>query len=150
MKLQKQILITTLIAGTLDITGAFISGYLVRGVSPDIILKSIASGVFGKAAFDGGFGMMAMGLLFHFIIAFACTFIFFILYPKINFLKKNIFLNAVLIALSAWMVTNLIIMPLSKFGMPAFTTASVARAISILILCIGLPISYSAKKYYQS
>lgn len=150
MKLQKQILITTLIAGTLDITGAFISGYLVRGVSPDIILKSIASGVFGKAAFDGGFGMMAMGLLFHFIIAFACTFIFFLLYPKINFLKKNIFLNAVLIALSAWTVTNLIIMPLSKIGMPAFTTASVARAIFILILCIGLPISYSAKKYYQS
>ena len=134
----------------MDITGAFISGYMVKGITPDIILKFIASGVFGKAAFDGGSAMMAMGLLFHFIIAFACTSIFFILYPKLNFLKKNILLNAVLIALAVWCTTNLIIMPLSKIGMPAFTAASVARAVFILIICIGLPISYKAEKFYHS
>lgn len=148
MKLFKQIAVTTLIAGTLDIIGACISNFVVSGVLPGRILQFIASGVFGKAAFNGGYGMMAAGLLFHFIIAFACTTVFFLLYPKINFLKKSVWLNAVLIALTAWVVTTQVIIPLSKIPKPPFSFIGAARAIVILIICIGLPISYAANKEY--
>ena len=88
--------------------------YATNGTTPAIILKYIASGVIGKIAFAGGYGIMAMGLLFHFIIAFACTVVSFMLYPKLKFLHQSILLNSLFIALAAWAVTTQIIIPLSE------------------------------------
>ncbi len=146
--LNKAIFKTGLLAGSLDIMAACISAYIVNGVKPDRVLKYIASGVFGEKAFSGKLGMMAWGLFFHFVIAFACTAIFFILYPKLKFLQRGIFLNSILIAVIAWLVTNLVIIPLSHVPTPLFTVAGVVRAIAILVLCIGLPISWMTRRYY--
>ena len=145
----RRILKTTLLAGSLDITAAFIQVYLAGRVTPGIVLKYIASGVFGKEAFAGGYGMMSMGLLFHFTIAFACTVIFFMLYTKLKFLHHHILLNSILIALIAWAVTRFIIIPFSNTAPPAkFDFAKAVVAIGILVVCIGLPLSISAKRFY--
>ena len=45
--MKRTILITTLIAGTLDILAAFIRSYVTDGVPPSTVLKYIASGAFG-------------------------------------------------------------------------------------------------------
>jgi len=138
-----------LLAGILDILAACIQSYLMANVMPSTVLKYIASGVFGKSAFTGGFGMQVWGLLFHFVIAFACTASYFVLYPKITFLKKNWLVNAVLIALVAWVVTNLIIIPMSKIPNHPFSFSKALIALIILIFSIGLPISFFAKKFYD-
>jgi hypothetical protein len=44
----------------------------------------IASGIFGTSAFSGGNTMLALGILFHFCIAFIWTLIFFFLYPRLK------------------------------------------------------------------
>ena len=68
----KVILVAGLVAGTLDILAAFVQTYINTRKGPDIVLKYIASGVFGrKEAFGGGDSMIIWGLLFHFIIAMA-------------------------------------------------------------------------------
>lgn len=143
----KQIFKTTIIAGTLDILAAFVQAYIINKVSPDVVLKYIASGVFGKEAFEGNFNMIFAGLVFHFIIAFACTATFFVLYPKLKFLHHKILLNSLIIALIAWIVTTQIIMPLSKVGRSSFEFVKALRGITILIVCVGLPIAYSAKQF---
>jgi hypothetical protein len=148
-QMWKSIFITTLIAGTLDIAAACINAYHSAKITPDIILKYIASGAFGKTAFTGGTGMMIYGLLFHYIIAFACTFTFFLLYPKLSFLKHSIFLNAFLLGIIAWFVTTIIIIPLSKIPTSPIKFSQALIAISILIICIGLPVAYAAKKYFR-
>jgi uncharacterized membrane protein YagU involved in acid resistance len=145
----KSIILTTLLAGTLDITAACINAYQSAKITPDIILKYIASGAFGNAAFSGGMGMMMYGILFHFIIAFACTFAFFLLYTTLSFLKKSIFLNAVLIGIIAWFVTTIIIIPLSKIPPNPIKVSQALIAILILIICIGLPVAYAAKRYFR-
>ena len=145
----KQILMATLLAGSLDITAACIQAYVTNGTTPDIILKYIASGVLGKDAFAGSYGVMIMGLLFHYFIAFACTFVFFLLYPKIKFLHGSIILNSLLIALVAWTITTRLIIPISKIQPGAFNIKKAFMAVAILFICIGLPISISAKKYYS-
>jgi hypothetical protein len=146
--MRKQILITTLIAGCMDITGASIQAYVLRSITPDVLLKYIASGFFGKDAFNGGFGMMAIGLLVHFFIVFACTVSFFLLYPKLKFLRRSIIMNSLLIALVAWAVTNLIIIPMSNINAAPVNYSRATIAYAILFICIGLPISISAKKFY--
>ena len=144
----KQIFKVTLIAGVLDICAACIQAYLSHGVMPSFILKYIASGAFGKSAFDGGIGMMLLGLLFHFIIAFACTAIFFLLYPKTEWLHASIILNSILIAFVAWGITNLLILKMSRIPDRPIHLVPSFIAIGILVITIGLPLSVFAKKYY--
>mgnify|MGYP001160518652 CR=1 FL=1 len=145
----KQIVKTTVIVGCLDITAAFIQAYLSKSVTPDIVLKYIASGVFGKDAYSGGFEFMLFGLLVHFLIALACTISYFLAYPKLKLLHKNIFLSSMFIALIAWTITTRLIIPLSKIQTPAFNFTKTIIATSILYLCIGLPIAFFAKHFYS-
>jgi hypothetical protein len=150
MKKFQQILRIAFIAGTLDIIAACASAYLQKGTLPRIVLKYIASGVLGQAAFKAGTGVMLLGLLFHFIIAFACTAVFFLIYPKFEFLKKSVLLNAVFIGVIAWVVTTQMVIPMSEISKTPFNLAAAIRAVIILIVCIGFPVSYATKKYYQN
>ena len=54
----------------LDITYAFVFHYLRSGLTPVRILQSVASGMLGADAFKGGLPTAALGLFFHFLIAF--------------------------------------------------------------------------------
>lgn len=144
----RQIFGTTLLAGTMDIVAACTQAYIQNSVSPHTVLKYVASGLFGEQAYQGGFAMALAGLLLHFTIAFACVAIFFALYPKFKVLHHKIALNALIIAIVAWSVTQLAIVPLSKIGPSAVGIKKMLAAMGILFLCIGLPIAYSAKRYY--
>lgn len=146
----KTILLTTLIAGTLDIVAACLQAYLKSGTMPGVVLSYIASGVFGKAAFSGSMPMQLVGLLFHFVIVFACTACFFWLYPKWAFLQNTLWLNSAMIALVAWVVTTQVIIPFTPIKQPAFNVVSALQAIAILFFCIGLPIAYSAWRYFEA
>lgn len=138
----------TVIAGTLDIMAAFIRSYLMDGVMPSTVLKYIASGFFGTKAFDSRAEMPIVGLTVHYVIAFSCTACFFWLYPQWSLLRKSIFLNSVLIAVIAWLVTNQVIIPLSRAAQGRGDLLDASLAIGILIVCVGLPIAYSAKQYF--
>ena len=142
------ILLTGLTAGLLDITAACTQYYIKTGKGPGGVLRYVASGVFGKKAFAGGTTMAAWGLLFHFIIAFGLTIFFFWLYPKINWLGKNKIITGLLYGVFAWLVTNLIIVPLSNVSPVTFVLSKAVIAALILMACIGLPISLMANKHY--
>ena len=68
---------TALLVGTLDIVAAFVDYWLATGRGPEGVLRYVASGAFGSAAFTGGICMIWYGLLFHYMIAAAWTALFF-------------------------------------------------------------------------
>ena len=69
------ILLGGAIAGALDISYAI--GFSAwRGVAPQRLLQSVASGLLGAPAFQGGWAVAGLGLLLHFCIAFAAAAIF--------------------------------------------------------------------------
>jgi hypothetical protein len=146
----KQIFKAAFIAGCLDITAACLQAWLTKStLTPDVVLKYIASGVFGKEASAGGTGMILFGLLMHFLIVFACTLVYFIVYPKLKLLHWNIFFSSFLIAIIAWAVTTRLIIPVSLAKPQPFNLTKALIAVSILYVCIGLPISYFAKQFYS-
>jgi phosphoglycerol transferase MdoB-like AlkP superfamily enzyme len=151
MKLLKPALLTGLIAGTLDLTGACVL-YMIEhdGQFPNKILEYIAGGAFGKDALTGGLTMKLWGVLFHFLIAIGFTFFYFIIYSKVKLLQKNIFLSAFIYGLFVWAIMNLIVVPNSAWHKPItpFNLAASAKAAFVLIICIGLPVSYYCKKFY--
>jgi hypothetical protein len=80
-----KILKAGLIVGTLDILAAFIQYAIKTGKNPTVVLKFIASGVFGKEAFNGGTMMNVYGLIFHFVIALFLPFSSFGFFLKFMF-----------------------------------------------------------------
>lgn len=136
-----------LLAGLLDILAAFVSFYIKTGKNPVIILKFIASGVFGNAAFSGGPEMAVLGLLFHFMIALVFAAIFFILVARILPESPAKLSTGILYGLFIWLVMNLIIVPLSAAPKQSFHLPDAILNAAILMVCVGLPISYS---YYNS
>jgi hypothetical protein len=93
--------------------------------------------------------MIWFGLFFHFIIAFALTIFFFIVYPKIKLLQINIILTAVIFAIVSWAITNLIIVPLSNTPAIPFKLISALKAFVILIFTIGLPLAIIFRNFYR-
>jgi uncharacterized membrane protein YagU involved in acid resistance len=143
----KAILKTGLIAGTLDILAAIVILAKMNAVG---VLQYIASGVFGKEAFSGGTIMAIAGLIFHYIIAFSFTTFYFIVFPYVPFLGKQKLVGGVLYGAFVWSVMNLIIVPLSSTNKSPLTWNGASLNVAILIVCIGLPISLLASKYYSS
>ena len=65
-----------LIAGTMDITAAFLTWYS-RGIMPVRILQGIASALIGPKSFSMGMETAALGLALHFLIAFTAASVFY-------------------------------------------------------------------------
>ncbi len=146
----KIILLAGFITGTLDILTAFADHYWQSGKGASDVLKFIASGVFGSKAFSGSSSMIWLGLLFHYLIAFAFTIILFILYPKLNLLRINIILLAAIIGIFIWLVMNVIVMPLSNTPKFSFNASHALKAVLILICMIGLPLSLIFKSFFNN
>jgi hypothetical protein len=145
----KTIVATTFIAGTLDISAASLSAFIRSGATPGRVLRFVASGVFGQQAFTGSSLMLLWGLIFHFLIAFACTACFFLAYPKWKLLVSNPWMNSVIVGVAAWVVTELIIVPASNAPGSPFTLTRILISMGVLVLCIGTPIAWSAHKHYK-
>ena len=144
------ILLSGLLVGTLDIASAFVDVYISTGKNPLIVLPFIASGLLGKPALEGGAGIMLLGLLLHYIIAFTFTIFFFRIYPQLKLSSVNWILGGIGYGIFIWLIMNLIVVQLS--GAPhgpisAMKAVKILKSSLILICMIGLPLSYIAHKY---
>ncbi|GAB2981867.1 hypothetical protein GCM10027049_17700 [Mucilaginibacter puniceus] len=135
----------TLLVGTLDLLAAVLMNWKT---GPAGILKYIASGVFGPSAFDGGNEMVWYGLLFHYGIALLFTTALFLLHPMFYSWFRTKFLTGIIYGIVIWLIMSHGVVPLSYAPLPSFTLVSTVKACSVIILCVGLPISYISTGYY--
>lgn len=145
----RAILLAGFVAGLLDITAAIISFYINRNTGPTKMFQYIASAVLGKQAFAGGMVTAALGLLFHFIIAYIFTVIFFLLYPKLHLQRANMILVGLVYGVLVWLIMNLLVLPMSNAAIARpFKIKGVVTGALILMFCIGLPVAVFAHRYY--
>jgi uncharacterized membrane protein YagU involved in acid resistance len=137
------------IVGTLDILCACAYYFIRTKNNPLNILKFVASGFFGKEAASGGSVMILSGLIFHYIIAFAFTAFFFLFYPNLKLLSKNKLITGVAYGFFIWSIMNLVVVPLSKIGNRPFNIVNAVINAVILIVCIGIPLSFMANAFYK-
>lgn len=137
-----------LVTGTLDAIAALLISYKV---SPAVIFKFIASGLFGKAAFSGGAVMVFWGLLFHYCIASVFSILLFLLYPAFIKVIRNKFMVAVVFGLVIWAVMNLAVLPLTNIPKRtgAIKPLPLIEGILALMIAIGIPVAVTAERYYR-
>ncbi|MEP6513205.1 MAG: hypothetical protein ABJA79_05020 [Parafilimonas sp.] len=101
----KTILLSGLVAGTLDILIAIVVYALImHKVTAMQILQRIASGVFGKTSVGSETTMALIGLTFHYIIAYCFAIGYFIVVLYIPFLSKQKIISGLLYGIFVWLV----------------------------------------------
>jgi uncharacterized membrane protein YagU involved in acid resistance len=130
--------------GTLDLLAASIQFYLKTNKGPALVFKFIASGLFGKEAFTEGNIMIVYGILFHYVIAFIFTLLFFWVCENFPALMHFRILTGVLYGVFTWVVMNLIVLPLSKVNTGSFNLVNSIIGMLILIMCMGIPLAVFA------
>lgn len=139
------IFVLGLLTGTLDGLAAIAMNYKIGAAR---IFKFIASGAFGKSPSAGNTELILWGVFFHYFIAFSFSAMLFLLYPFFIRVLKNKYLCAVVFALITYIITNLVIVPLSKIGWRPMDLGFFIRNFGVLILTIGLPIAWIANRFY--
>lgn len=93
--------------------------------------------------------MALWGIVFHYVITLGWTILFFWLARKFKLLTRNWITSGVIYGVFVWLMMNLVVIPLSLVLMKADPKewSGILKGALILIICVGLPIAYSARRY---
>lgn len=139
-----------LIAGLIDITYA-VGFSATRGVPPVRILQSVASGLLGSPAYQGGAATAALGLLLHFLLMLIIAAIFYFASTRLRFLIARPVWWGALYGFLVYWVMNLVVLPLSAFPSEVkFVPVVVITSLIVHAFGIGVPIAWASRKALQS
>jgi hypothetical protein len=149
VKLSRAILLGGLTVGTLDGLDA-VTFFGLRGVPPYRIGQAIAAGLLGKASFQGGTTTAALGLVLHFCVATIIASIFILASRRLPALTRRPFLWGPLYGVVAYLVMNLVVIPLSASTGARHTLPIVINGLLIHIFGVGIPSALFARAASRS
>lgn len=130
-------------AGGLDL----ISAYITYGIG---VPRVIAAGILGTGAIHGGSGSYALGVFLQFFIAVTAAAIYYAASRRLEFLKQHALICGLFYGIAVFLVMNLIVLPLSALHVQGpFELAGLIRGLLVHMFLIGLPISFSVKRFSQ-
>jgi hypothetical protein len=139
------IVVGALLAGSFDLLFAFWF-FGTRGRSPTWILQSIAAGLMGRPAFDGGTPAALLGLMSHFGILFVAAAIFHLACRRLKVVADHALIAGLLFGAVIYVVMNFIVVPLSAFPYrPSYPLRSVLPTLAAHMLLVGLPIALAVR-----
>jgi hypothetical protein len=135
-----------IVAGTLDIVYACVFWALKAGAPATRILQSVAAGLLGQAAFDGGASTAALGLALHYLIALSMSTAYYLASLRWPLLRKRPWLCGAGYGLLLYGIMNYVVVPLSRARAGSGDALWIALSIAVHVLCIGLPIALFARR----
>jgi hypothetical protein len=139
------IALTTLVAGVLDITSAFVIWGL-RGIGPIRGLQGIATGLLGRDSFNRGLTSAALGLAVHFLIVFVAASLFYAASRKLRLLTDHAVASGLAYGVAVYLFMTCVVLPLASIK-PRHTVPEVTRSVIIVMLLVGLPIALIVRRY---
>ena len=135
-----------LTAGVLDILDAFAIATF-NGGSPIRVLQAIASGIFGRAAYEGGMAAASLGLALHFVIAFGAAATFYLATRKVPILLRHPVPSGLTFGLAVWAVMYGVVLPIAFRRMPTLAAwPQLTNQLAIHMFGVGLPIALIASR----
>jgi hypothetical protein len=130
-----------LIAGTLDLTQAVILfGW-------DIPL-SIAGGLLGRQALQGGAATYALGVMLHYSIATSAAAIYYAASRRLTFLTEHPLVCGLFFGMAVELVMRLIVLPLSALhARGPYELHDEILGLAVHMTFVGLPIAYSVRRF---
>lgn len=135
-----------LVAGTLDISYAWIFWAIKRGTPLARIFQSVAAGLLGEATFDGGAATAVLGLALHFFIAISMSVAFYLASRRWPPLVGRPALWGAVYGLLLYVFMNDVVVPLSAAGGGSKDPLWIGLSIAVHALLIGIPIALFARR----
>jgi hypothetical protein len=142
----KAIVMAGLLCGVMDITAALVV-YGAMGIRPQRLLQGITSVAIGPRAFTGGLATAALGLCFHFVVAFGAATMFYLVSRRMRFLLKRTLLCGALYGIVVYFFMDRVVIPLFSHKPRPFNLKFAIIGIIIHIICVGSPIAFMVRKY---
>jgi uncharacterized membrane protein YagU involved in acid resistance len=118
-----------------------------NGTPPQALLQTVASGLLGKASYDGGPTTAALGLLLHFLMAFAFAAVYVAASRRFKFLTQQPVIAGAVFGVLVFFFMRLVVLPLSAFPYPVhFRPLATVLDLASHMFLFGLPIALSARK----
>lgn len=143
----RAILVGGLIAGALDITYACVSSSF-KGVDAMTIMQSVAAGLVGARAYEGGTGTAALGLALHFAMMLIIAAIFvFVRRVGPPIVRERPALVGPLYGVAVYFVMNRVVIPLSAFPMKVDYIPATFLSLAAHMFFIGWVIAWAAARF---
>ena len=135
-----------LTVGVLDAIAAMMNAG-IRGVTPDRVWQYVASGVLGPESFSGGAATIALGLFFHFCVAFGVAIGYYVVTRVLPSLVPHAFVVGPIYGIIVFFAMSYVIVPMTLVRQSAFTWYGMISGIVIHILFVGLPVALITKRF---
>lgn len=135
-----------LVVGILDGLFALIFYGLILGAKPVRIFQGIASGLLGKAAYEGGTQTFLLGILLHFIVASSIAAVYYAASLKFPVLIHRAVACGLIYGMLAYLGMNYVVIPLSAIGYRPSSLLLFLPAFIGHALLVGLPIALLARR----
>lgn len=134
------ILLAGSVCGVLDLISAA-TLFKLKGVSFKKMLQFIASGAIGESAFRIGKKSAALGLLFHFSIAFVAAATYYAISLRLAFLVTHALVSGILYGALIHLFMTFIVIPLSRTPKRKFSASAFVHQLLVHMFVVGLSIS---------
>ena len=139
-----------LTAGAFDIVYACTFWAIKRGVPATRVFQSVAAGLLGPAAFDGGAPTAALGLLLHFFIAVTMAFTYYAVATRWRALIERPMVLGAAYGVLLYGIMNYVVVPLSRARPAPVDAVWISLSILVHALLIGVPIALFSRKALHS
>jgi len=113
----------------------------LQGMPFERLWQGIASGALGASSFKGGKRTAALGLFFHFAIAFTVAAIYYAISRQLPITTERPVLCGTLYGVIVHLVMSRIVVPLSAAPKREFSAKAFVTQLVIHICFVGLPIA---------
>ena len=135
-----------LVVGILDGLFALIFYGLILGVKPMRIFQGVASGLLGKASYEGGIQTFLLGVVLHFVVASCIAAVYYLASLKLPVLIHRPVICGLLYGMIAYLGMNYIVIPLSAIGYRSSSFRTFLPAFIGHALLVGLPIALITRR----
>jgi uncharacterized membrane protein YagU involved in acid resistance len=133
------------ICGILDLISASLL-FLSRGGTFERLLQFIASGALGESSFRGGRKTAALGLLFHFVIAFTAAAVYYAASRSLPLLIAQPVLCGILYGILIHLFMTFVTIPLSRAPKRKFSAGFFLSQLAVHMFIVGLSISLTISR----
>lgn len=145
--MQKAVLVGGGLAATFDLIYAFAMS-AAGGIMPVRVLQSVASGLLGSRAFDGGLPAAAVGLLAHYAIVFAAAALYVAASRPLPVLRDRAVVCGLVFGVGVYLFMNFVAVPLSAVPFEiSYTPSRLAQGFISHAALVGLPIALAVRHY---
>ncbi len=141
----RRLIFAAVVIGTIAAVTEMVPVFPIQGalgVSPRLVLQSIASGLLGRAAYSGGAATVLLGIALHLLISIVAALLYVIASDRWAGLRRHPWLAGIAYGTVVFLVMRYIVVPLSAVAYKQSTDWRMfATSLAVHIVGFGVPIA---------